>query len=106
MLPGGIVTYLNKIKLSDIPEGGMVGSSTGAVPLLVAMIGGVLTALESTCTHRGCNVANGRVVERIVICPCHGSKFDLITGEVKGGPAVRPLKKHNVKIVKDEIIID
>jgi nitrite reductase/ring-hydroxylating ferredoxin subunit len=31
-------------------------------------------------------------------CPCHGAKFDLLTGEAKAGPAAKPLKKYEVVI--------
>jgi len=84
----------------------MVETAKGDVPLLVAKVDGILTAIESTCTHMGCNVATGKVLGRVVVCPCHGSRYDLITGEVKGGPAIEPLRKYDVRIVGNEIFVD
>ncbi len=46
---------------------------------------------SSHCTHLGCiinKVENGKL-----ICPCHGSEFDLNGNAVKG-PAYKPLKSY------------
>jgi len=50
-----------------------------------------LLVLSSYCTHLGCKIQtfeNGELV-----CPCHGSSFDLDGNPLKG-PAVKPLKKY------------
>lgn len=93
-----------KIKLSQLPEGGII--ELPEIPILLARFKGVLTALESTCTHDGCNVAFGEISGNNIVCPCHGSTFDLITGEVRGGPATVPLKKHDVRVIGDEVIVE
>ena len=46
-------------------------------------------ALSAVCTHLGC-ITRYRPDERIIACPCHGSRFGL-DGEVLAGPAPRPL---------------
>ncbi len=50
-----------------------------------------VTVLSAHCTHLGClinKVENGRLV-----CPCHGSEFDL-RGNATKGPAYKPLKSY------------
>ncbi len=57
-----------------------------------------VTVLSSHCTHLGCTInkeENGRLV-----CPCHGSEFDL-DGNVMKGPAYQPLEKIPAKINAD-----
>jgi nitrite reductase/ring-hydroxylating ferredoxin subunit len=63
-------------------------------------------SIARRCTHSGCNIlkggANWATVERPIVfsmlgtggveyaaieCPCHGSRFDLVTGERLLGPA-------------------
>ena len=46
-------------------------------------------AFSAVCTHQGCLV--NRVTQRAIICPCHGSEFDVSTGKVLNGPASSPL---------------
>ena len=48
-------------------------------------------ALLNRCTHLGCPPALNPQA-RLLICPCHGSRFDLQGRAVKG-PAVRPLAR-------------
>jgi len=46
-------------------------------------------ALSAVCTHLGC-ITRFKSDERVIACPCHGSRFDL-EGNVVHGPAPRPL---------------
>ncbi len=48
-------------------------------------------ALSTRCMHLGCPVRFVAASERF-ICPCHGGVYS-ITGEVSGGPPVRPLDR-------------
>lgn len=53
-------------------------------------------ALSSVCTHLGC-VTRYQPDQRIIACPCHGSRFSL-EGEVIAGPAPQPLPTFEISI--------
>ncbi|HYM62232.1 MAG TPA: Rieske 2Fe-2S domain-containing protein [Thermoanaerobaculia bacterium] len=55
---------------------------------VIGASGGVY-ALSAVCTHLGC-IARYKSDEKVIACPCHGSRFDL-EGNVVHGPAPRPL---------------
>ncbi len=55
---------------------------------VIGAAGGVY-ALSAVCTHLGC-ITRFRSDERVIACPCHGSRFDL-EGNVVHGPAPQPL---------------
>jgi cytochrome b6-f complex iron-sulfur subunit len=58
--------------------------------------------LSARCTHLGCriNQTNGESL----LCPCHGSEFDL-DGNVIVGPAIVPLEEIDFEIDKELKII-
>lgn len=59
------------------------------VPVLLARSQyGEVCALANVCTHLGGPLAEGSRDGDTVICPWHGSRFDLRTGAVVEGPAV------------------
>jgi len=55
---------------------------------VIGTSGGVY-ALSAVCTHLGC-ITRYKSDEKIIACPCHGSRFDL-ESDVIHGPAPRPL---------------
>lgn len=88
---------------ADVPVGGAV-SATGpdGKPVLVCQPkAGQFVAFSAICTHMGCTVApdgNG------LTCPCHGSTYDLATGDNTGGPAPKPLTPISVKVKKGAVV--
>jgi nitrite reductase/ring-hydroxylating ferredoxin subunit len=74
----------------DVPEGEMRMFEVGARRVAVANVGGSLFAFGDVCKHRGCPLHQGRLEGTTVTCPCHGSRFDVTTGEVLSGPAREP----------------
>jgi nitrite reductase/ring-hydroxylating ferredoxin subunit len=49
---------------------------------------GAICAIAARCSHMGGPLADGRREGDTVVCPWHGSRFDLCTGDVLDGPAV------------------
>jgi len=74
--------------LDSVPDGGGVILAGDGV-VVTRSSAGVVHGFSSTCTHQGCTVA--QVQGGVIICPCHGSRFDASTGKVVNGPATMPL---------------
>jgi ubiquinol-cytochrome c reductase iron-sulfur subunit len=54
------------------------------------------------CTHAGCPVGLYRASQRVLICPCHQSTFDVLTGaNPVYGPAGRPLPQLPIRLEAD-----
>jgi nitrite reductase/ring-hydroxylating ferredoxin subunit/uncharacterized membrane protein len=62
----------------------------GEAVLVTRSTSGELCAIANTCSHFGGPLAEGERDGDIVVCPWHGSRFDVCTGKVRGGPAVFP----------------
>jgi nitrite reductase/ring-hydroxylating ferredoxin subunit len=55
-------------------------------------------AVEDRCSHADCSFsADGEVDGSTVICNCHGSEFDLRTGDVLVPPAFDPIRTFPVR---------
>lgn len=63
---------------------------------------GEFKAFSAVCTHAGCVMT--KVQDGEASCPCHGSKFDVNTGEVLRGPAGTPLPGVPVKVAGGKLI--
>jgi Rieske Fe-S protein len=88
------------IAKADIPVGG--GKVFDALKVVVTQpTAGDYKAFSAICTHQGCTV-NG-VSNGVITCPCHGSTFDIATGEVKQGPATQALPTKSVTVGADGI---
>ena len=59
----------------------------GDTPVLLVKDDELIYAIHDRCSHRGCSLSDGELDGRQIVCACHGSRFDLRDGSVKGGPA-------------------
>lgn len=64
---------------------------------------GTFVAHSAVCTHQGC-LCN-RIEGQDAVCPCHGSKFNVVTGDVEQGPATRPLATANVTVADGNLFV-
>jgi nitrite reductase/ring-hydroxylating ferredoxin subunit/uncharacterized membrane protein len=66
-------------------------------PVLLLKDGERVFAIHDRCSHRGCSLSQGEVQGEEIVCSCHGSRFDLKDGSVKGGPATAPQPAFQVR---------
>jgi 3-phenylpropionate/trans-cinnamate dioxygenase ferredoxin subunit len=87
--------------LAEIPDGELRAFETPAGRVAVAHVEHRLFAFGDECTHAGCSLAEGELDDReeSVECPCHGSVFDVTSGEPLEGPAVDPVPVFPVRTV-------
>jgi Rieske Fe-S protein len=84
--------------------GGSVTGRAAGVPFPLVVLRASTTqmiAFDARCPHLGCAV---RGAQKLFICPCHGSLFDL-DGSVKLGPATRPLIGLQVTFDGTQVIV-
>jgi glycine/D-amino acid oxidase-like deaminating enzyme/nitrite reductase/ring-hydroxylating ferredoxin subunit len=63
---------------------------------------GTLHSFSARCPHLGCAV-RWSPQEKSWDCPCHGSRFDPVTGEVLNGPAQQPLSAAKPRAGKNAL---
>lgn len=89
---------------SEVPEGEVVAFDVSGAEIAVARVDGQVYAFSDICTHRHCNLANGgELDDHTIECECHGSVFDIRTGEVRNPPATDPLESYEAREVDGQI---
>jgi len=89
-------------QVADIPVGGAISAkdADGNPLILVQPEEGTIVALSAVCTHQQCTVAPD---EDELVCPCHGSVYDL-TGANVSGPAPSPLPEVDVHVSNGAVL--
>ncbi len=98
---GGGNTVLGKT--SDIPVGGGVIYSDDKV-VVTQPTAGDFKAFSATCTHLGCTV--NKIANGLIMCPCHGSRYSVTDGSVKGGPAPKPLPPETITVKNGQVTLN
>jgi nitrite reductase/ring-hydroxylating ferredoxin subunit len=85
--------FVRVASLAEVPEGELRAYDVAWGRVALAHVENELFAFGDECTHEGCSLAEGALGrgEDSVVCPCHGSEFDLRTGEPLEGPAEDPV---------------
>jgi nitrite reductase/ring-hydroxylating ferredoxin subunit len=75
--------------------------------LVLASVDGAWYAVEDRCSHAGCPFSEEAALEgRTIVCNCHGSEFDLVSGEVLRDPAEYPVRTVPARVRGDRIEVD
>ena len=81
--------------------------SVDGVELAIAMVGGAWFAVEDRCSHAGCPFSSEASIEDgTIVCNCHGSEFELATGEVLRGPAEYPVRTFPARSRNGAVEVD
>jgi nitrite reductase/ring-hydroxylating ferredoxin subunit len=73
--------FAKSINEAELAEGHMKAVRVNGKPILLVRVGGRIYAVSNLCPHAGCQLQSGILTDYIVMCPCHGWKFDIRTGE-------------------------
>ncbi|MGE3274416.1 MAG: Rieske (2Fe-2S) protein [Vicinamibacterales bacterium] len=84
-------------KTADVTPGELVLFEVAGQRIAVANVDGRFFAIDDTCTHEQCSLAELGILEgTVVTCGCHGAQFDVTTGAVLAPPARSPVKTFAV----------
>lgn len=92
--------------VSGLGEGVPLSAEVDGVPVVVVRCGKELYAVEDRCTHDGESFAGAEVESCELICPRHGSRFDLRTGDALTPPAYEPVRTYAVRERDGRILVE
>lgn len=105
MDPVRIMAEYTVAKLEEIPPGRAKKIQIDERRIAIFNVGGNFYAIDDCCTHAKASLSEGEIEEETVICPLHGSKFDLKTGKALTLPAVLSVRTYPVTVVEGELKI-
>jgi nitrite reductase/ring-hydroxylating ferredoxin subunit len=92
----------NEFRAGDLKPGQAQLVTLNGEGVAVYNVDGRFYATQDACTHADGPLSEGDLDGTTVVCPWHGSCFDVTDGRVTCGPATRPVKTFRV-VVEGEI---
>jgi len=103
-----LVSNINEISTSNIKPITIAGKE-----ILIINYDNQYYVINRKCTHFGGDLSRGKLVDGIITCPNHGSKFDIKSGKSISGPKIgflklstKDIKTYNLKVENNLILID
>ena len=96
--------FIKVATTSDLAPGEKMLVEYGDEDVGLFNINGEFYAISDVCTHDDGPLVEGTLDGEFVICPRHGARFNVKTGE-QTMPAFAPVPLYNVKLEGDDILI-
>lgn len=94
------------VPLESLKEGEVTGARVGGKALALYLVNGQPYCTEDLCPHEDCFFTEVGVVEgHEVECACHGSRFDVRTGENTAPPSTEPVKVFPVRVEGGQVFV-
>jgi 3-phenylpropionate/trans-cinnamate dioxygenase ferredoxin subunit len=84
---------------ADIAPGDYASAEVDGAFVAVFNVDGEFFAIDDVCTHDGGGLSGGEVEDHQVICPRHGARFCLRTGQALTPPAYEPVQSYPTRVV-------
>lgn len=90
--------WITVAAVGELAPGACKVADVDGTVVAVFNINGEFFAIEDVCTHDGGELASGVIEGDQVICPRHGARFCVRTGDALSAPAYEPTAKFPVRI--------
>jgi 3-phenylpropionate/trans-cinnamate dioxygenase ferredoxin subunit len=97
--------FVSCLKDSELAEGKMKAVQVKGRPILLARVAGQVYAVSNRCPHMSCQLQGGILNSYIVMCPCHGWKFDVRNGQYQENPQTA-LTSYRCKSEQGKILVE
>ena len=91
--------------VEDLPNGERLFLEIDGQPIVVFNIAGEYYAIADLCSHDDGPLGEGRLEGYEIICPRHGARFDVRSGEVIALPAVVDIPAYPLRVNEGQIEI-
>ncbi|MGI0491865.1 ubiquinol-cytochrome c reductase iron-sulfur subunit [Alkalinema pantanalense CENA528] len=89
---------------ADLDKAGFIKGQAGDKPVVAVKVKDQITAVNPTCTHKGC-VVDWKADQQKFVCPCHGATY-AADGSAPTKPASNPLATYAVKVEGGKVLVE
>ena len=89
----------------DLKDGQHQGVQVDDQHLLVARINGEYYVTSNICSHARVLLSKGKLRGTTIICPLHGARFDITSGQCLGGPTQQPITRYRAQVETSGIMV-
>lgn len=97
--------WVDVAAVEEVPPGGFRVVEVDGTMVAVFNLAGKFYAIDDVCTHDGGTLSGGNVEGDEVVCPRHGARFRITTGEVTAPPAYEPVHCFPLRVQDGRIAI-
>ena len=78
--------FITVAKVDEVPPGACKSVEVQGVFIALCNVQGTVYALDNTCPHAGGPLGEGTLRGELIVCPWHGWRFNVRTGERPENP--------------------
>lgn len=101
-----MANYVKVARTDEIGPGEKKIVDVDGMLVVIVNIDGQFFAIEDVCTHDGGPLGEGKLEGCQLICPRHGARFDIRTGEALTLPAFEAAPTYAVKVQGQDILVE
>ena len=90
----------------SVTESNPLTTEVDGYPIVVVPCGKEFFAVEDRCSHDGESLAGAEVEACEIICPRHGARFSLRTGDALTPPAYEPIRTFKVRVENGRLLVE
>jgi len=90
--------WITVAKVGELSPGTFCKVDADGTQIVVFNIDGKFYAIEDACTHDGGQLTGGTVIGAEIVCPRHGARFCIRTGEALSAPAYEATATFPVRV--------
>lgn len=99
--------FVKAIAVTELPPGSKKTVFVSGKKLAIANVDGEFFAIDDTCSHENCSLGTeGFLDGNVMICGCHGSQFDVMSGKVMSLPAPTDVASYVTKVENGDVFVN